>query len=128
MPPKILWGSPVNMNAKRGLRDEEVQKYRIICTFFHWSCPFSNRALSPVSFMLAADELIRQSTMTCAERGVLMARIRDELLMSIEAYKTMFEAACQLSMRQALLLEGKRGLICPFSNRALSYKMRRKSG
>eukprot|EP00906_Rhabdomonas_costata_P003587 RCo005457 len=57
------------------------------------------------------DEVIRQSTMTCAERGVLLARIRDELQMSIEAYKTMFEAACQLSMRQSLLLQSKLALI-----------------
>ena len=28
---KILWGSPVIMNVKRDLREEEVQKYRIIC-------------------------------------------------------------------------------------------------
>ena len=46
MSQKILWGSPVIMNVKRDLREEEVQKYRIIYPFFHWNCPFSNRALS----------------------------------------------------------------------------------
>lgn len=57
------------------------------------------------------DEMIRQTTLTCAERGVLMSRIRDELQISIEAYKTMFETGCQLSMRQSLLLEAKKAVI-----------------
>ena len=74
MPPKILWGSPVNMNAKRGLCDEEVQKYRIICTFFHWSCPFSNRALSAL-FAFKTLDLVMPSLgqFICEFSGVLLA-------------------------------------------------------
>jgi dynein light intermediate chain len=56
------------------------------------------------------DELIRQVAVTCAERGILLSRIRDETRMTIEAYKTMYDTACQLSMRQALQLEKKKSL------------------
>ena len=40
------------MNVKRDLREEEVQKYRIICPFPHWNRPFSNRALSSAKHKL----------------------------------------------------------------------------
>lgn len=33
------------------------------------------------------DELIRQVTINCAERGLLLLRVRDELRMSIAAYQ-----------------------------------------
>ena len=33
------------------------------------------------------DELIRQSTINCAERGLLMLRVRDELKMTLMAYQ-----------------------------------------
>ena len=35
------------------------------------------------------DELIRQSTINCAERGLLMLRVRDELKMTLMAYQVM---------------------------------------
>ena len=34
----------------------------------------------------AFDELIRQSTINCAERGFLLVRVRDEIKMTIQAY------------------------------------------
>lgn len=33
------------------------------------------------------DELIRQVTINCAERGLLLLRVRDEMRMSIAAYQ-----------------------------------------
>ena len=32
------------------------------------------------------DELIRQITINCAERGFLLVRVRDEIKMTIQAY------------------------------------------
>ena len=36
------------------------------------------------------DELIRQITINCAERGFLLVRIRDEIKMNIAAYQTLY--------------------------------------
>jgi dynein light intermediate chain len=41
-----------------------------------------------------ADELIRQITIECAERGLLLLRIRDEARMRIAAYQTLYESRC----------------------------------
>ena len=37
-----------------------------------------------------ADEIIRQVTVNCAERGLLLLRVRDELRMTIVAYQACF--------------------------------------
>jgi dynein light intermediate chain len=51
------------------------------------------------------DELIRQVTVTCAERGLLLLRVRDELRMSIMAYQTLYESSVAFGMRKALQTE-----------------------
>ena len=38
------------------------------------------------------DEMIRQVTINCAERGLLLLRIRDEMRMTIQAYQTLYES------------------------------------
>lgn len=38
------------------------------------------------------DELIRQVTIECMERGVLLVRVRDEISMTIAAYQTLYES------------------------------------
>ena len=37
-------------------------------------------------YMQTFDELIRQITINCAERGFLLARVKDEIKMTIQAY------------------------------------------
>ena len=37
-------------------------------------------------FAQCFDELIRQITINCAERGFLLVRVRDEIKMTIQAY------------------------------------------
>merc|ERR1711988_629037 len=39
------------------------------------------------------DELIRQVTINCAERGLLLLRVRDEARMTIAAYQTLYESS-----------------------------------
>merc|ERR1711966_642501 len=51
------------------------------------------------------DELIRQVTINCAERGLLLLRVRDEIRMSIAAYQTLYESSVAFGMRKALQTE-----------------------
>eukprot|EP00361_Fabrea_salina_P003007 CAMPEP_0202428530 /NCGR_PEP_ID=MMETSP1345-20130828/2515_1 /ASSEMBLY_ACC=CAM_ASM_000843 /TAXON_ID=342563 /ORGANISM="Fabrea Fabrea salina" /LENGTH=215 /DNA_ID=CAMNT_0049039535 /DNA_START=92 /DNA_END=739 /DNA_ORIENTATION=- len=51
------------------------------------------------------DELIRQVTINCTERGLLLLRVRDELRMTIQAYQTLYESSIAYGMRKALQAE-----------------------
>ena len=51
------------------------------------------------------DELIRQITIDCAERGFLLVRVRDEIKMTIHAYQTLYESSIAYGMRKALMAE-----------------------
>ncbi|XP_065822071.1 axonemal dynein light intermediate polypeptide 1-like [Labrus bergylta] len=53
------------------------------------------------------DELIRQVTIRCAERGLLLSRVRDEIQMTIPAYQTLNESSVAFGMRKALQSESK---------------------
>merc|ERR1711898_63549 len=48
------------------------------------------------------DELIRQITINCSHRGLLLVRVRDEMRMTIQAYQTLYESALAYGMRCAL--------------------------
>lgn len=52
-----------------------------------------------------ADELIRQVTVNCAERGLLLLRVRDEIRMTLAAYQTLYESSVAFGMRKALQAE-----------------------
>ncbi|XP_022907171.1 putative inner dynein arm light chain, axonemal [Onthophagus taurus] len=51
------------------------------------------------------DEIIRQVTINCAERGLLLLRIRDEMRMTIEAYQALYCSSIAFGMRKALQSE-----------------------
>lgn len=51
------------------------------------------------------DELIRQVAINCAERGLLLLRVRDELQMTLRAYQTLYESSVAFGMRKALMAE-----------------------
>merc|ERR1711971_352305 len=51
------------------------------------------------------DELIRQVTINCAERGLLLLRVRDEIRMTIAAYQTLYQSSVAFGMRKALWAE-----------------------
>ena len=55
--------------------------------------------------MLPADELIRQVTLECPERGLLLLRVRDEVTMTIDAYKTLYESSVTFGVRKQLEAE-----------------------
>lgn len=54
------------------------------------------------------DELIRQITINCAERGLLLLRVRDELRMTVSAYETLYESSIAYGIRKALMAEQKK--------------------
>jgi len=51
------------------------------------------------------DEIIRQVTLECAERGLLLLRVRDEIRMTVAAYQTLYESSVAFGMRKALQAE-----------------------
>merc|ERR1719487_2234139 len=54
------------------------------------------------------DELIRQITINCAERGLLLLRVRDELRMTVAAYQGLYESSIAFGMRKALQAEQRK--------------------
>lgn len=59
----------------------------------------------PVCVCVPEDELIREVTINCAERGLLLLRVRDEIRMTIAAYQTLYESSVAFGMRKALQAE-----------------------
>eukprot|EP01006_Ploeotia_vitrea_P001335 TRINITY_DN104639_c0_g1_i1.p2 TRINITY_DN104639_c0_g1~~TRINITY_DN104639_c0_g1_i1.p2 ORF type:complete len:240 (+),score=128.38 TRINITY_DN104639_c0_g1_i1:24-722(+) len=53
----------------------------------------------------AFDELIRQVTTERPERGLLLLRTRDEIKMTINAYKTLFDSSTTFGMRKTMQAE-----------------------
>lgn len=51
------------------------------------------------------DELIRQVTLDGPERGLLLLRVRDEIRMSIDAYKILYESSITFGVRKQLQAE-----------------------
>ncbi|CAK93671.1 unnamed protein product (macronuclear) [Paramecium tetraurelia] len=51
------------------------------------------------------DEIIRQVTIDCQERGVILARVRDDLNKTIVAYKTLYEGSMPFSLQKQLNAE-----------------------
>lgn len=57
------------------------------------------------------DEIIRQVTIECPERGLLLMRVRDELKMTIAAYQTLYKSAVAFGMRKQIQAEkGKQSM------------------
>ncbi|XP_023215212.1 tetratricopeptide repeat protein 38-like, partial [Centruroides sculpturatus] len=51
------------------------------------------------------DELIRQITINCAERGLLLLRVRDEFRMTLAACETLYESSIAFGVRKVLQKE-----------------------
>lgn len=54
------------------------------------------------------DELIRQVTITCAERGLLLLRTRDEIRMNLHNLQTLYESSIAFGIRKALIAQQKK--------------------
>ena len=80
-------------NLKRDL-DNKLQQRQAIETGI---CPIREELYSQ-----CFDELIRQITINCNDRGFLLVRVRDEIKMTIAAYKGLYESSICCGMRKAL--------------------------
>ena len=49
------------------------------------------------------DEIIRQITINCAERGYLLVRVRDEVRMVKSAYQNLYDSSIAYGMKKALV-------------------------
>lgn len=58
-----------------------------------------------IAAFLYLDELIRQETINCPERGLLLFLIRDEIQMNIAAHKTLYESGIAFGLRETLRAE-----------------------
>lgn len=54
------------------------------------------------------DEVIRQTTLGCVERGRLLLRVRDEVRMTTSAYQALYESSVAFGMRKALMAEQRK--------------------
>lgn len=50
------------------------------------------------------DELIRQITINCLERGILLMRIKKEIEMTVNSYQTLYESAIAYGIRTSLIV------------------------
>jgi len=67
-----------------------------------------NKGLCPVRSELHGqlfDELVRQITLDLPERGLLLLRIRDEIRMTLDAYRTLYESSIAFGVRKQLQAE-----------------------
>ena len=53
------------------------------------------------------DELIRQVTINCLERGILLMRIKKEIEMTVNSYQTLYESAIAYGIRTSLIVKFK---------------------
>ena len=79
-------------NLDRRLQTEQARETGI--------CPIREKLYSE-----CFDELIRQITLNCLERGILLTRIKKELRMTINSYQSLYESSIAYGIRTLLLAE-----------------------
>lgn len=63
-------------------------------------------------FSQCFDEIIRQVTIECPERGLLLLRVRDTIKMTIASYQTLYESSILYGIRKQLQAEnGKKEIL-----------------
>ena len=58
------------------------------------------------------DEIIRQTSIECVERGILLSRIKDEVNQTINTYKLLYTSSSAFGMRKLLLNENSSKNMC----------------
>jgi dynein light intermediate chain len=75
--------------------DRELQSRRALETGI---CPIREEL-----YAQCLDELIRQVTIQCFERGLLLLRIRDECRLTLAHYQLLYESSIAFGMRKSLI-------------------------
>lgn len=57
------------------------------------------------------DELIRQITISCSQRGLLLVRVKDEMKMNIESYQRLYESALSYGIRKTLIFMNEKDIL-----------------
>lgn len=71
-----------------------------------WRAEYCYCITPSFSFLLfRLDELIRQMAVNCAERGLLLFRVGEEIQTTLSTYKTLYESSIAFGIRKTLLLE-----------------------
>ena len=79
-------------NLERRLQTEQARETGI--------CPIREKL-----YQECFDELIRQITLNCLERGILLTRIKKELNMTMNSYQSLYESSIAYGIRTLLLAE-----------------------
>ena len=79
-------------NLERRLQTEQARETGI--------CPIREKLYTE-----CFDELIRQITLNCLERGILLTRIKKELNMTVNSYQSLYESSIAYGIRTLLLAE-----------------------
>ena len=79
-------------NLERRLQTEQARETGI--------CPIREKL-----YQECFDELIRQITLNCLERGILLTRIKKELNMTMNSYQSLYESSIAQGIRTLLLAE-----------------------
>lgn len=68
------------------------------------------------------DEIIRQVTIDCSARGLLLVRVRDEMKTTIDAYNSLYESAINWGMRKATAVEEGKNEVLKENTELLQHK------
>lgn len=86
------------VNLKKELDNKLLQRQAIETGI----CPIREEL-----FAQCFDEMIRQITINCNDRGYLLVKVRNEVNMTIQAYQTLYESSISSGMRKALQSDQK---------------------
>jgi dynein light intermediate chain, axonemal len=107
LPPRVVNGATEQVSMKPVTREDVIQlqialddRLQLRQARETGICPVREELYSQ-----AFDELIRQVTIDCPERGLLLLRIRDEAKMTIAAYETLYESSIVFGIRKSLQAE-----------------------
>eukprot|EP00996_Jenningsia_fusiforme_P001669 NODE_2539_length_1174_cov_48.283556_g2320_i0.p1 GENE.NODE_2539_length_1174_cov_48.283556_g2320_i0~~NODE_2539_length_1174_cov_48.283556_g2320_i0.p1 ORF type:complete len:254 (+),score=82.66 NODE_2539_length_1174_cov_48.283556_g2320_i0:193-954(+) len=104
---QFVSNEPATRFDVRNLQEQFEQKLFVSKARKVGICPVRSEAYSQ-----AFDELIRQITVDCPERGLLQLRVRDEIRMTTAAYRTLYETSVDFGKRKAVEAEkGKQEMI-----------------
>jgi hypothetical protein len=54
--------------------------------------------------LMYADEIIRQVTVKCPNRGSMLIRVRDEIIENLNRYQKLFESVTAYGIRKSLIV------------------------
>lgn len=97
---KYVSCSPVTKNEVVGLQEGLDRKLQTKQARETGICPIREQLYDE-----CFDELIRQITLNCLERGILLKRIKKEIKMTISSYQTLYESSIAYGIRTLLISE-----------------------